>query len=133
MSARPESDVTAANGWGGAMADLAKFAALHLGAGDDKPSLLKSETLKRLHTPPETHDKYRYFAGWFTVEAQWSNGPALMHPGITPWSYCLVWIAPARHSAVIVATTMGPPRGKRACDDIVERLAKQFFPEARAR
>jgi CubicO group peptidase (beta-lactamase class C family) len=107
------------------MADLAKFAALHMDADAGQRRLLKPETVARLHQPLDANDGYA--AGWGLTGTEWSNGPALVHAGANPMNYCVIWLAPQRKCALIVATNMGPPQAQKACDDVIARLVNQFL------
>jgi CubicO group peptidase (beta-lactamase class C family) len=108
-----------------AMADLARFAAVHLGARDGEKPLLKSETLKRLHTPLVAVDSYA--AGWGLTQWEGGSGTVLTHAGATPMNYCAIWLDLDRKFAVMVATNIGPDRAANPCSDVCGKLMELFL------
>ena len=88
--------------------DWAKFAALHLAGEHDSSKLLKPATLKTLHIPPPSCE---YAGGWIVVERSWAGGAALNHAGSNTSWYAVIWLAPARNFAVLVATNQGDKPG----------------------
>src|SRR5690606_40734968 len=65
--------------------------------------LLKPASFKKLHTPVGDD----YAVGWMVLEREWAGGRALMHNGSNTMFYVVVWMAPDRNCAVIVATNIG--------------------------
>jgi len=107
--------------------DWANFAALHLGAQRGQPHLLKAETFAKLHTPvmgrnPGEPD---YALGWTVAARPWTGGSALMHSGTNTAWYAIIWIAPKRNLAVLVACNQGGKVAQQACDDAVWKLVQR--------
>jgi CubicO group peptidase (beta-lactamase class C family) len=104
--------------------DWAKFVLEHLkgerGAGD----LLKSETFKLLHTPGFDGD---YASGWVVTERDWGGGKVLTHAGSNNMSFAVVWMAPARGFAVLVASNQDGGDVAKACDEACWMLIKEFL------
>jgi len=91
--------------------DLARFAIFHL-EGDAR--LLKPETLMRLHTPPPGGD---YACGWVVLKRKWAGGTALMHNGSNTMWYVVMWLAPGKDFAVVVATNIMGPDAEKGADE----------------
>ncbi|MBX3748127.1 MAG: beta-lactamase family protein [Verrucomicrobiae bacterium] len=107
------------------LGDLAKYVALHLAGARGGTNLLEAATFKKLHTPAG-HD---YALGWVVLERGWAGGRVLMHNGSNTMFYVVVWIAPERNSAVIVATNVGADLAFKGCDQAVGKLIEAFFPK----
>lgn len=99
------------------MADWAKFVALHLGHG----TLLRPETLARLHEVPAGAD-VEYAMGWIVARRPWGGGTVLTHAGSNTMWYSVVWAAPRRDFAVLVACNQGGDRAPKACDEAAAAL-----------
>ena len=101
--------------------DWGKFVTAHLLGEKGKPGILKPETFKRLHTPP-FGGEYGY--GWFLATRDWAGGPALNHTGTNLQNYSVVWMAPRKDFAVLVATNQGDTFD--ACDATAWALITHF-------
>jgi CubicO group peptidase (beta-lactamase class C family) len=99
--------------------DWAKFAALH----ERGAKMLKPATFRVLHTPPEKAD---YACGWNTVDRDWAGGTVLTHGGSNGSWKAVVWVAPKRQFAVLVATNSGGGKSEEACDDAVTELLMMY-------
>jgi len=84
--------------------DWGKFVTAHLRGEQGEPGILKPETFKRLHTPSFGGD---YAFGWLVVDRPWAGGRALNHAGSNNQNFAIVWMAPAKDFAVLVATNQG--------------------------
>jgi CubicO group peptidase (beta-lactamase class C family) len=110
------------------MGDWAKFVGLHLKAAQGEPRLLKEETFKVLHTPPEGQE---YAGGWIVVERPWAGGTAFTHGGSNTMWYAVVWVAPKRDFGAMVATNLGDVEGLKAADDALAALIEHALKRAR--
>lgn len=106
------------------MADWAKFVAEHLPTSLRVPRLLKPETLAALHAPPEGG---AYALGWNVTERAWGGGRVLMHAGSNLKNYAVVWLAPLRDFAVLVATNQGNGGAEKAVDEAAGALVRRFL------
>lgn len=116
----PGADNPAAIGPAGtvhcSIGDWAKFAAANLPSA--KTKLVKPETLKRLHTPAPGEPKYAM--GWIVADGQpWAGGPALTHAGSNTMWLAVVWLAPEKDLAILVACNQ---QHDKACNDAVLAL-----------
>lgn len=104
--------------------DLAKYVAANLRSG--KTQLVKPETLKRLHTPASTPPgDPKYAMGWFISDGQpWAGGSALTHIGSNTMWFAVVWLAPKKDFAVVIACNQAD--GK-ACNDAALALIANHF------
>jgi CubicO group peptidase (beta-lactamase class C family) len=109
------------------MGDLAKYAAFHMAGERGKSEFLKAESFKKLHTAVADNDDYAL--GWMVRKRSWANGRALMHNGSNTMFYVVVWMAPEKNCAVIVATNVGSDAAFDGCDEAAGKLIKQFFPK----
>src|SRR5438552_15254862 len=108
------------------MGDLAKYAAFHMAGERGGSKLLKAESFKKLHTAVGGDD---YALGWVVLKRKWAGDRALMHNGSNTMFYVVVWMAPDRNCAVIVATNVGSDAAFEGCDEVAGKLIKQFFPK----
>jgi len=107
--------------------DLAKYAAFHMAGERGGSKLLTAESFKKLHTAvPDNGD---YALGWIVLKRKWAGDRALMHNGSNTMFYVVVWMAPDKNCAVIVATNVGVDGGFEGCDEAAGNLIKQFFPK----
>jgi CubicO group peptidase (beta-lactamase class C family) len=107
--------------------DLAKYVAFHMAGKRGESKLLKTETFEKLHAPVGADD---YALGWIVLERKWAGGRALMHNGSNTMFYVVVWMAPERNCAVIVATNIGGVDAAFAgCDEAAGKLIEQYFPK----
>jgi len=107
------------------MGDLAKYAAFHLAGERGKSELLTAESFKKLHTA--VADNHDYALGWRVLKRPWANGRALMHNGSNTMFYVVVWMAPDKNCAVIVASNIGVDEAFEGCDEVAGKLIKQYF------
>ncbi|HUS92452.1 MAG TPA: serine hydrolase domain-containing protein, partial [Phycisphaerae bacterium] len=108
------------------MADWAKFVAAHLDGPRGRACglRLKPETWRRLHTPPFGGD---YALGWGTPQRSWGGGAVLTHAGSNTMNYAVVWVAPKRDFAVLVATNLGGGPAPKACDEAAWLLIQELL------
>ena len=104
-----------------ALGDWAKFIALHLRAAQGRARLLKPESFLKLHTPPEGQD---YALGWGVTSRPW-GGRVLTHAGSNTMWYAVVWVAPEKDFAVLVATNAGGDEAAKACDEAAGALVRR--------
>jgi CubicO group peptidase (beta-lactamase class C family) len=101
--------------------DWAKFAALHLAGERGESKVLKPSTVKTLHIPPPSCE---YAAGWIVAERSWAGGAALNHNGSNMSWYAIIWLAPARNFAILVATNQGDKQAEQASDRAASALIR---------
>jgi hypothetical protein len=58
------------------------------------------------------------------MERSWAGGRALMHSGSNQSWYGTIWLAPARHLALLVATNAGNDAASQACDEAIGGLLR---------
>jgi CubicO group peptidase (beta-lactamase class C family) len=105
--------------------DLAKYAAFHMAGERGESKLLKAESFKKLHTA--ITDNNDYALGWIVLKRSWANGRALMHNGSNTMFYVVVWMAPDKNCAVIVASNIGGDEAFQGCDEAAGKLINQYF------
>jgi CubicO group peptidase (beta-lactamase class C family) len=104
--------------------DLARFVVFHLAGEQGASDLLPPASFKKLHASAGDD----YALGWIVLERNWAGGRALMHNGSNTMFYVVVWMAPERNCAVIVATNVGGANAAFAgCDEAAGKLIEQFF------
>ncbi len=106
------------------MRDWAKFITAHIKGPKSETGLLKSETFELLHTPGFGGD---YAPGWKVREREWAGGNVLTHTGNNTMSFAVVWMAPKRDFAVLVASNQGGDQVEEACDEACWMLIKEFL------
>ncbi|MCT7985637.1 beta-lactamase family protein [Laspinema sp. A4] len=108
--------------------DWGRFISLHLQGEQGYSTLLSPETLQKLHTPAlETGSMVEgssdlYGLGWMVTERDWGGGRVLYHNGSNTLNFALVWMAPQRDFAVLVATNQGGEQAFRGTDEAVGAL-----------
>src|SRR6185312_6540862 len=101
--------------------DWAKFAEANLPSATIK--LVKPQTLEKLHTPAAGNPPYAM--GWIIADNQpWAGGRALTHAGSNTMWFAVVWLAPAKDFAVLVACNQV---NDKACNDAVLALIADHF------
>ncbi len=95
------------------MADWAKFVAFHLQGARSDAQFLSAETFARMHTPSDGHS---YAHGWQVTRRDWAGGRVLTHSGSNRSWKAVVWIAPERNFAVLVAANCGGDNAVKGCD-----------------
>jgi CubicO group peptidase (beta-lactamase class C family) len=110
--------------------DWAKFVTLHLQAERGKPRLLKAETFKKLHTPPEGSP---YAMGWLSGPSPLGKGVALNHAGSNRMWYVVTWVLPESDAAVLVMCNEGEPgaAAEKACDEASGLLLRRQVGRAK--
>jgi CubicO group peptidase (beta-lactamase class C family) len=102
--------------------DLARYAIFQM-EGEQNGGLLKAETVRRLHTPPDGAD---YACGWRVLN-RWAGGRALWHNGSNTMWYIAMWLAPEKDFSVIVATNIRTDDTPKACDDMASAMIKKWL------
>jgi CubicO group peptidase (beta-lactamase class C family) len=105
--------------------DLARYAAFHLSGRAEDRELVSRALLRKLHTPPAGQD---YALGWSVAQRSWAGGTALNHTGSNTMFFCVIWIAPGKDFAVVVATNLGGSTAESAVDDAAAALVRSFVP-----
>ena len=105
------------------LGDLAKYAAFHMVGERGQSKFLKAESFKKLHQPVEGD----YALGWIVLERKWAGGRAITHSGSNTMFYVVVWMAPEKNCAVIVAANIGVTEAAAGCDEAVGQLIKEYF------
>ena len=103
--------------------DLARFVIFQMQPGPTN-SLLKPETLAKLHTPPPGGD---YACGWVVLKRGWAGGTALMHNGSNTMWYIVMWLAPAKDFAVIAATNIAGSDAEQGCDEAATVMIQNWL------
>lgn len=102
--------------------DWGKFLTAHLRGEQGQPGILRPETFKQLHTPPFGD----YGFGWMMVNRPWAGGRALTHAGSNTQNFAIVWMAPAKDTAVLVMTNQAGGETFNACDAAAAALVLHF-------
>jgi CubicO group peptidase (beta-lactamase class C family) len=124
----PLSDNPAAIGPGGtvhgSVGDWAKFVLAHLQGARGEPTPLPIKDFRTLHEPPFGGD---YAGGWGICERGWGGGRVLTHAGSNNMNYAVVWMAPKRNFAVVVATNQGGDAAAKACDETAAAVIDKYL------
>ena len=106
--------------------DWAKFVQVHLRGARDQPTPLAIANWTRLHTPAFGGT---YAGGWGTAHRGWGGGRVYTHAGSNNMNYAVVWMAPNRNFAVVVATNQAGKVAPKACDDAAAAIIRKYLPE----
>jgi CubicO group peptidase (beta-lactamase class C family) len=122
------SDSPPVLGPGGAVhcsvSDWAKFVVAHLKCARGAGCLFKGDTFELLHTPGFGGD---YASGWIVTRRDWGGGKVLTHAGSNNMSFAVVWMAPKRGFAVLVASNQDGGDVAKACDEACWMLITEFL------
>jgi CubicO group peptidase (beta-lactamase class C family) len=103
------------------MEDWAKYVRFVMNGVRGEGNLLSKESFSALTTPPAGAD---YAFGWSSLERSWGGGRVLTHNGTNTMNYCVVWMAPTRNFAVLVATNVG--ESAPVCDEVASALVLEL-------
>jgi CubicO group peptidase (beta-lactamase class C family) len=119
------------------LADWARYATLHLSAGqpDDRDlreagikPLLPVATLRKLHTPfggPIDASGVKYAMGWGVRELPKSGGIELTHAGSNTFWYAVIAIRLSENRAILIATNQGGDQAAQASGEVKAALLKR--------
>ncbi len=99
-------------GWGSFIVD-------QLRSFDGQGAVLRPETYEHLHTPLFGGT---YVAGWGVVQRPWAGGDAFTHAGSNTQNFAVVWMAPRRKFAILIATNVGGDAAASACNEAAGAL-----------
>jgi CubicO group peptidase (beta-lactamase class C family) len=103
--------------------NLARFLIIHLN-GEQSGGLLKPETFRKLHTPP---DGGEYACGWICANREWAGGRALNHNGSNTMWFPVMWLAPEKDFAVIAATNIAGDDATKGCDEAATEMITKWL------
>lgn len=132
----PDADNPPAIGPGGtahmSLADWGRYIAAHLaGESEGRALLIKPQTYKHLHAPALGN----YASGWAVGKRPWAGptGRVLTHSGSNTMWFCVVWMAPDKDMAVMVACNRGGDNAAKAADAIAASMVGTFIAPARSK
>lgn len=105
--------------------DMARYTMIHLGHGQGD-ALLKPESFRKLHAPPEGAD---YACGWGTAKRGWAGGTALTHAGSNTMWFLVMWLAPEKNFSVVAATNIAGPDAEKGCDEVAAAMIKKWLAD----
>ncbi len=107
------------------LADWAKYIQVHLRGEQNLPTLLKADTIKKLHQPLLGGE---YAGGWIVLNRPWGggDGTVLTHTGSNNQNYAVAWLAPRRGFAALVVTNQAGGSTAQACDDVAAALIQSY-------
>ena len=111
------------------LSDWSKFVAVHLAGAQGRGGILESETFAALHEPYPAPGE-RYGCGWMSLERPWGKGDVLFHNGSNGAWYCVMWLAPKRDFAVLLATNDGSNTARKALDRGASALIEAYLEDA---
>lgn len=107
--------------------DCARYAAFHLQAAQGKIPELQSYRDDLYQAPKGSS----YGMGWIVAKRSWAGGKVLTHAGSNTMFFTVIWIAPEKDFACVVATNVADRDNvvAGACDEIVGELIKTFVTQ----
>ncbi|MGE5297209.1 MAG: serine hydrolase domain-containing protein [Solirubrobacterales bacterium] len=106
------------------MADWARYVQCVLAAARGETSLLPASCVEQLKQAPFGGE---YALGWGLCNRDWAGGTALSHGGSNTMNYSIVWLAPRKDFAVLVATNRGGDGAAEGLDKLCGLLIKKFL------
>ncbi|MBK7404844.1 MAG: beta-lactamase family protein [Phycisphaerales bacterium] len=104
------------------MEDWAKYVREHLKGREGRSELLGKEAFEHLHTDPFGGS---YGMGWGLAERPW-GGHVITHNGSNTMWFCVVWAAPEKGFAVLVATNCAGDEAAKATDEAAGALIRAY-------
>jgi CubicO group peptidase (beta-lactamase class C family) len=104
--------------------DCARYAAFHLAAARGEIAELR-DYRDEMYEPAKGSN---YAMGWIVEKRPWAKGKVITHAGSNTMFYTVIWIAPERNFACVVATNIADRENEvaGACDEIVGELIKKY-------
>ncbi len=99
--------------------DWAKFVSVYVDPEHQKTQVLAPKVIEELITPSAGQE---YAGGWSITKRPWAGGLTLTHAGSNRMWYCVVWVAPKKHFAAMVATNVAGDDVEQAVDDAAAAL-----------
>ena len=87
--------------------------------------MIKAETLAELRKP---YFGGNYAGGWLAADRPWGGGRVFTHSGSNSQNYAVVWMAPLKRYAVLVATNQGGGNEAKALDKTAATLIRKLKP-----
>ena len=116
--------------------DFADWAGWNAGEGKRGPSLIKPETLKRLHTAviameikdpkPGTPKSGSYALGWGLSQFAWTEKPILTHNGSNGMNFASIEIDVDHDLAIVVTSNIGGPKVDAASLEVMKVLYEKY-------
>ena len=105
------------------IADFVRYAQWHVAGARGEGTLLKPESFRKLHTPP---DGQEYAMGWAVTKRRWAGGTALMHSGDNTMFYAVMWLSPAENTCFVATCNADCVDASNACDEAVRMLINKY-------
>jgi CubicO group peptidase (beta-lactamase class C family) len=106
--------------------DWARYIECVLQALRAEKGLLPAAQVRQLQEPPFGG---KYALGWALTTRDWAGGPVLQHAGSNRRNYCVVWLAPRKNFAVLVATNRGGDDAPKGLDRVCAALIRKFLAD----
>ena len=117
--------------------DFAYWAGWNAGEGKRKPSLVKPETMRKLHTPvismqerkdaaPGTPPGGKYALGWGEMTVDWAPYPLLYHGGSNEMNLAHIWLDTKRDFAIVIVANIGGQKANTAFLTLAKELYTKF-------
>jgi CubicO group peptidase (beta-lactamase class C family) len=105
------------------IADFARYAQWHVAGARGEGTLLKPESFRKLHAPPDGQD---YAMGWAVTKRRWAGGTALMHSGDNTMFYAVMWLGARENTCFVAACNADCVEASEACDDAIRMLINKY-------
>ena len=144
MLAGPNGDVPSIIGPAGiahmSILDFANWAGWNAGEGRREPTLVKRETMQKLHTPvismpkkknaaPGTPRGGKYALGWGELTVEWAPYPLLYHGGSNGMNLAHVWLDTKRDLAIVITANISGQKAQAAFLALANGLYTKFAKE----
>lgn len=107
------------------MADWAKYVQCILKAARGQDGLVPAAAIQQVKEPPFGGD---YALGWSLHDRDW-GGRVLTHSGTNTMHYAIVWVAPQRNFAVLVAANRGGNGAAEGLDKLCGAMIRRFLAD----
>jgi CubicO group peptidase (beta-lactamase class C family) len=118
--------------------DFARWAGWNAGEGKRGPTLVKPETMHKLHMPviemplkknirPGTPPGGKYALGWGELTVYWAPYPLSYHGGSNGMNLAHVWLDIKQDSAIVIFTNIGGEKAENALWALAIELYAKFL------
>ena len=104
--------------------DWGLFVTDHIRGLRGEKGIMKRETYDHLHKPLFGGD---YAGGWIATDRGWGGGRVYTHSGSNTQNFAVVWMAPIKNFAVLIATNQGGDSSAPTCDKVAGALIQRYL------
>ncbi len=106
--------------------DWAKYIQVHIKGEFEDQTILKKETIQRLHQP--AYSDVAYACGWILIDTSVIGIPFIVHDGSNGMNLSHVWFSPQTGFATMAITNQGGETATAGIMEAINTLMKNYSP-----